>query len=109
MAIPASLPHAPSGSPSPLHPAPIAPVRKETIDPAPAAAIVPTAGVAAPPPQCVQGENPLPSQAHCSDSGGLSCNPTCTQEKGLARPPLWGQVWTQLLPAGREVGVGSPG
>lgn len=54
---------APALSPSPLHPAPVAPVYSEAIDQAPEAAIVPEAGAAASPHQNGQEKTPPPPQA----------------------------------------------
>lgn len=92
-------PGAPGVNPSPLHSAQ-SPTHREAIDAAPAAAIVPMAGAAAAPFPLWPGKDPPPRLGLPWE---LSCTPTCTQEKGS------GQVWTQLLSAGREEGMGSPG
>lgn len=61
----------PGLSPSPLHPAPLAPVRREAIDQAPGAAIVPAAGAAAALPRVARKRLPPPPKpGHRGESGG---------------------------------------
>lgn len=48
---------------------------------------------------------PHPSQATVVRVGALLHPTTHTREKGSWPPALWGQVWTQLLSAGREEGA----
>ena len=101
-----------SVSPSPLHPAPLAPARREAIDPAPAAAIVLVSGASAAPSPAWPRED-HPSQARPIEvtvGGGLSCTPTCTQ-----REETWsghfseGRCGPSCCQLGRRRGWGSRG
>lgn len=63
-------------------------------------------GSCSPSPEWPGKDSPPPKPGHRGESGGSLLHPTThTQEKGSWPPALWGQVWTQLLSAGREEGA----
>lgn len=76
---------------------------KRSIQP-PSWLLSPRLGQPQPPPPAARERHPPPGQAHHWDSWGSPAPQRHPGEGGLARPPRWGQVWTQLLSAGRGGG-----